>query len=132
MSSKAKFGWNELATSDPDAAASFYGAVVGWTMTKSPVPGDESQEYCVFHNADGMVGGMMKMAGPMWEGIPPHWLSYITVEDVDGACEAAKANGGKVENGPFDIPTVGRMAVVTDPQGAAFALMAPFDDGAMG
>lgn len=132
MASKARFGWNELATPDPEGSATFYGSVLGWTMTKGPVPGDESQEYCIFHNADGMAAGMMKMIGPMWEGIPPHWLSYITVDDVDAACEAAKTSGGTIANGPFDIPTVGRMAVVIDPFGATFAMMTPVEGSEMG
>ncbi len=119
------FCWMELLTSDPAAALRFYGALLGWTSTAMPMPiGDYTLLW--LPGADpaamkGSVGGLMKIQ-PEWGPMPSSWLSYIMVPSVDAAAERARANGGKICNEPTDIPNVGRMAVVTDPTGATFAL----------
>jgi predicted enzyme related to lactoylglutathione lyase len=70
-----------------------------------------------------MLGGVMDLPAEMREaGVPPNWLASIAVPDVDEAADRAKERGASVQVGPLDIPTVGRYAVLTDPQGAAFAL----------
>ena len=113
------FSWNELMTTDPDAALAFYTALFGWTVETMPMP---DGPYHVV-KADGTaVGGVMKLpehAGPM----PPCWGSYVTVNDVDATCAQAAALGGKVVFGPMDVPSVGRLAVIVDPQGAAISVM---------
>ena len=63
------------------------------------------------------------MRGPMWQGIPPHWMAYVTVADCDGRAEKAKALGGKLRVPPKDIPNVGRFAIIDDPHGATFAII---------
>ncbi len=74
---------------------------------------------------DAMVGGMVDMSQlDLPAEVPPNWLVYFSVEDADGAVEKAKAGGGQVMFGPTDIQ-VGRFAVLTDPFGAAFAVMQP-------
>ena len=122
MSTQGTFGWNELATTDPDTAGKFFAAVIGWTVKTMPNPAGEG-EYHLFLRGEANAGGMLKMDGPQWQGIPPHWLSYIMVDDVDATVAKVPDAGGRVLNGPFDIPGVGRMAVIADPTGAAVALM---------
>ena len=103
--------WTELMTSDPDAAVKFYGALFGWTFDKM----DMGMPYNVIRVGDAAVGGIMGMA----PGTPaPGWVGYVTVASADATAEQCKALGGKVLHGPADIPTVGRLVVRQDPQGA--------------
>ncbi len=113
------FSWNELMTPDPAAAARFYSEMFGWQV-KDPIP--EMGDYRVASLGDDMVAGIMAPA-PGSPPMPPHWGSYITVADTDRAAERAVALGGKVLLPPIDVPTVGRMAVLQDPQGAVFSVM---------
>jgi predicted enzyme related to lactoylglutathione lyase len=105
------FGWNELATNDPDRARKFYGELFGWTAEA-----DETG-YATIRNGDALNGGIR----PLRDGEPPNWLVYFTVESVADAVDAAAGAGGGVEDGPFDVQ-LGRIAVVSDPQGATFGL----------
>jgi len=113
------FVWDELMTSDPDAAKSFYTEVFGWgtrDMDMGP-----AGTYTMFQR-----GGDVDVAGCMRtpEGVqaPPHWMPYIGTEDVDGTTARAKELGGNVMAEPMDIPNVGRFSVVQDPAGAVFGL----------
>lgn len=115
------FIWYELMTSDPDAAAKFYGAVIGWTAHGTGQPG---MDYRQLKMGDSFVGGLMAMAE-----MPPMWVGYISVDDVDAAIVAIKAAGGAEHMPARDIPGVGRMAMVSDPQGAIFYVMAAIGDG---
>lgn len=112
--------WNELLTDNPDSALAFYDAVVGITSaTMEMGPG----EYYRILKAGGVdVGGC---AEPPMPGVPNHWHVYFAVEDADAAAAKAIAEGGKVMAEPFDIPTVGRIAVLTDPQGGVFSVLKP-------
>ena len=124
----SQFVWYELLTSDPDAAASFYGAVVGWTVQPSGMPG---MDYRMLQMGQTMVGGLMAIpAEAAAGGMRPAWLAYVTVPDVDEALEAITATGGGVRVPPTDIPGVGRFAMITDPQGAAIYIMTPMAEGA--
>ena len=75
--------------------------------------------YTIFKKNGMFVGGMMTLPMP---GVPPHWLAYVTVENTDASAARVTALGGKVVAPPFDVPNVGRIAVVQDPQGAFFGL----------
>ena len=114
------FGWNELATTDSNASKSFYTSLMGWTTEEMPMP--QGDVYTVFKIGDRPAGGMMTMAGPDFEGVPPHWMGYLTVEDVDATCARCAELGGAVRMGPFDVEGVGRFAVITDPSGAAVGI----------
>jgi predicted enzyme related to lactoylglutathione lyase len=70
---------------------------------------------------------MADLTGMAPDDVPPHWLVYFTVADADAAVETTKASGGRLLNGPIDI-SVGRLAILQDPQGAPFAVMAPSDE----
>lgn len=110
------FVWNELYTKDKDSAAKFYGALFGWT---GKVAEGDPMQYFHWMNQGKDIGGMMNLPAP---NIPPHWLAYIGASDVDASTKKVKELGGKVMMDPMDIPRVGKFSVVTDPQGAAFAL----------
>lgn len=108
------FSWSELMTTDPAAATAFYGELFGWTLEKM----DMGMPYHVIKVGDAAIGGIMGMPPGAPAGRPPMWASYVTVADVDSLVEKVEALGGKVHVPPQDIPTVGRFAVIQDPQGA--------------
>jgi uncharacterized protein len=113
--------WYELMTSDPDAAQAFYTQVVGWSAAAYPLPDGSEGEYRVFAAPDGEgVGGMMKSPDG---GPATAWFSYIGVDDVDAAVARIQAAGGKVLMPPTTVEGVGRLALLDDPQGAAFYVM---------
>lgn len=126
MSKPANFIWYELMTSDPAGAAAFYGAVVGWTIASHADPAAGDMDYRMIGRRDGgNAGGVLALNADMLAGgARPIWIGYLEVDDVDAAVDAIKADGGTVQMGPMDIP-VGRIAMVTDPQGAPFYVMAP-------
>ncbi len=113
------FSWNELTTSDPAGAAQFYSQLFGWQV-KDPLPA--MGDYRVASIGSDMVAGIMPPP-PGTPPMPPHWGCYITVDNADQAVDKAVALGGKLLMPPMDVPTVGRMAVLQDPQGAVFNVM---------
>ena len=115
------FGWNELVTPDPAAARKVFGGLLGWSFDEMPMP--DGGSYVVAKAGQQMVGGMFKMAGPQFDGVPPHWMGYITVSDVDAAAKKVPTLGGKVQVPPTDIPNVGRFCMIVDPTGAYVSLM---------
>ena len=107
-----KFVWFELVSKDAKKAQAFYGEVLGWKVQQFPMG---NSTYDMIYAGDTMIGGY---AHPKSDLQPAHWISYASVEDVDATVKAATANGGKVVEAPYDIPTVGRTARIADPQGA--------------
>ena len=107
--------WNELYTTDIEAARKFYTELFGWKLKVSP-------DYTEAHVGEVATGGMMQIR-PDMQGMPPNWMPYFMVNDTDAAVNTAKANGGAAHHGPMDIPNVGRFAVMGDPQHASFALI---------
>ena len=110
--------WNELITDKPDAALAFYQAVVGLTTEMAP----GQQNYMLLKVDGTYVGGCME---PPMPGVPNQWAVYFAVEDAEATVAKATANGGQVLVEPFDIPSVGRCAVLADPQGAVFSVLKP-------
>ncbi len=117
----SRFIWYELLTSDVDAALAFYGKVVGWTEHDSHAPG---MDYRLLGIGGAMVGGAMRMPEAA-AGAPPTWLGYLHVADVDASVAKIIGAGGQIRMPATEIPNVGRFALVTDPQGAAFYVMTP-------
>ncbi|HSY06889.1 MAG TPA: VOC family protein [Steroidobacteraceae bacterium] len=115
-----RFIWHELLTTDTAAAAAFYPKVVPWRTAPSNMPG-----YTIWMAGQTQIGGLMAHPGDGGAGTPAHWLTYIGTPGVDATCAQAQALGAKVVKPPADIPNVGRFAVLTDPQGAAFAVFTP-------
>jgi len=118
--------WNELGTRDTAAAKEFYAAVFGWGAADADM--GEIGTYTQWKLGEDSVGGMMDVSGRLPDEIPAHWLTYFAVEDAEAAIETAKQNGGSVSFGPIDIP-VGRFAIVQDPHGAVFAVVALSEEG---
>jgi len=121
---RGDFIWYELLTTNIAAAKRFYDAVVGWNIQdKSDFPND----YRMIGRSDGkFAGGAMQLSEESKEhGARPCWLGYILVPDVDASVASISAEGGQVHMPAFDIPGVGRVAMVTDPQGAPFYIMKP-------
>lgn len=115
--------WTELNTADPERAAAFYRAVLGWHV--EAVPMSSGEVYHVATRGDGPVAGIYTMQGPAFAGMPDHWLSYFTVDDADRAAAAVGAAGGSVIRAPFDVPEVGRFVIVRDAGGAVMGLVCP-------
>ncbi|GJM44500.1 MAG: putative glyoxylase CFP32 [Gemmatimonadota bacterium] len=114
------FCWSEVCTADLAAAKEFYGGLFGWT-TKDNTAGPGI--YSLLHLGNEQVGGMYELVEQQKEmGVPPHWLGYVLVEDVNEATERAQSLGGTVVMGPMDVMEMGRMALLQDPTGAVFAL----------
>jgi uncharacterized protein len=117
------FSWTEINTRDPEAARSFYSDVFGWSLEDKEFEGVGT--YTTI-NVDGKaVGGLVDITGRMPDEVPAHWLVYFGVEDADETVAKARELGGATAVGPLDIPGVGRFAVVQDPFGAVFAVIAP-------
>jgi uncharacterized protein len=112
------FCWGELATTDVAKAGAFYASLFGWTLKES----SNGMHYTEFGNKGEMIGGMMPMDGPQFQGVPPHWSIYFAVDDVDATAEKARGLGAVLCAPPTDIPNVGRFAVIQDPQGAVFSI----------
>lgn len=118
-----RFIWYELITTDPTAAKSFYGDVVGWTF--ADMPGDGFTYTMASADGNGVAGLMLIPPEAKAMGAPPHWSGYVCVDDCDAAAAKLKSLGGAVIRPPSDIPGIGRFAVVTDPHGAVFEIMKP-------
>ena len=112
------FIWHDLMTTDVKAAEEFYSKVVGWRCQDSGMTG---QSYTLLMNGDVSVGGIMAVPEES-KGMPPIWMGYIGVDDVDAYAQKVIKAGGKIWKGPQDIPGVGRFAVAADPHGAGFIL----------
>ena len=123
-SKQCGFIWYELNTTDQAAARVFYGNLAGWSATAMPMspPG---MNYTLLSLSGGpAVAGMMDlMADARAKGVPPHWLGYVGVDDVDASQARALALGASVVVPATDIPGVGRFAYIQDPQGAALVMM---------
>jgi predicted enzyme related to lactoylglutathione lyase len=113
--------WNELASRDLPAATSFYSDVFGWTM-KVDSEGDFAG-YTQFQVGDRVVGGMMPMPDMVPAEVPSHWMVYFTVDDVDATVATATKLGGALVNGPIDMPSLGRFAIVSGPSGEVFSVI---------
>lgn len=115
--------WNELFTKDTEVAESFYTNLFGWSTEGMPSP--TGAPYTVFKIDDRPAGGMLEVQEDMGN-IHPHWAVYFAVEGCDSTLEQAQALGAQVSFPPMDIPDVGRIAGLRDPQGANFSIIELF------
>jgi predicted enzyme related to lactoylglutathione lyase len=127
MPANGAFCWQELATTDLDAAQNFYKTLLGWEVKGGKAPECEGSEappmiYNEIVVAGEHVGGMYKM-GPEHGGAPSHWRAYVAVDDVDAKAAQVLELGGTVCVQPMDIPNVGRFCVINDPTGATISLI---------
>lgn len=114
--------WTERMARDAGAAKAFFTGLFDWTARDKD---DFGFTYTEFYLGETPVGGLMPMAGPEWEGLPDHFMQYFLVDDCDASAARATELGGKVCIPGCDIPTVGRFAILEDPQGGTFAILQP-------
>ncbi|HEV8238764.1 MAG TPA: VOC family protein [Thermoanaerobaculia bacterium] len=113
--------WYELLTSDVDAAERFYTTVVGWTVT--PFKGGDQRYDMWTRSGDVPIGGVMKI--PEGMGAPPHWVMYVGVPNLEEGVARVEKLGGSALSPLIEVPEVGRMRTMKDPQGAMFSLYEP-------
>jgi predicted enzyme related to lactoylglutathione lyase len=115
------FCWIELGTTDGEAAKKFYTELFGWDH--NDIPMGPAGVYTMLKQDDKDVGAMYQMPPEMTtQGVPPHWMSYASVNNADESAAKAKELGATLMKEPFDVFDVGRMAVIQDPTGAVFAI----------
>lgn len=112
--------WNELSTRDLPAASAFYAEVFGWQSETADMGG---MEYTTWMLDGEQIGGMMAMPAEVPAEVPSYWLAYFGTADCDATVVAATKDGGTLVAGPMDIPA-GRFAVLADPVGAMFGVIA--------
>jgi len=113
--------WWELNTRDAAEAGVFYSDVIGWRRAEKAV--DASTHYTDFFVGERKVGGMLQMS-EAWGAMSSHWMTYFRVEDCDEGAALAERLGGAILVAPADIPPVGRFAVLSDPHGGIFSIVA--------
>jgi uncharacterized protein len=114
--------WHELMTTDAPAALQFYAEIFGWQPSEALDMGPMGK-YHMFNRPHGMIGGMMNKP-PALAHVPPHWQIYFRVADITAAVERTTTNGGRILNGPMEVPGGDWVVNAMDPQGAAFSLHA--------
>jgi len=125
MPKHGEFCWNDLATTNVETCKKFYGELLGWKFKESDATGMAYSEISI--DGQKTVGGMWQTdqcpEGEPSEMPPPHWMTYIAVDDVDASAAQVAELGGSVCVPPTDIPNTGRFAVINDPTGATFSLI---------
>ena len=118
--SHGNFVWHELYTRDVEAAKAFHAATAGWTFECMSMP-HENRAYWIAKAEGKPVAGILDMRGIVPDGDPPHWLSYLDVDDIDRTAAEVQSRGGKIVRPPFDVPEFGRIAIGADATGAFMA-----------
>jgi predicted enzyme related to lactoylglutathione lyase len=126
MSEHGTIHWSELITGDVEAAKSFFEKVAGWQINEMSMP---NGTYNVCMAGEKPVAGIMSGEMMGQPDHPPAWMTYIAVTDVDAACSTAGKAGGEILKTPFDVPGVGRIAMIKDPAGAVVGLITPAQQG---
>jgi len=114
--------WHELMTTDLHAAVKFYQEVFDWQPSEAMDMGDMGT-YQMFNRGNSMLGGMMNKPKELAD-VPPNWGIYFLVPDINVGVDKVKARGGKILNGPMEVPGGDWVVTAMDPQGAAFSLHA--------
>ena len=123
MAQHGHFHWNELLARDGERAKKFYTDMVGWTW--QPMPMADGSTYWVAHMGGQPVAGLYPIDKPEFKGMPEAWMSYLAVDDVDARVKKAIAAGAKLMKPIFDVPQVGRIAILTEPGGAGVGWITP-------
>jgi uncharacterized protein len=120
--SHGSFYWNELMTRDAEKAKKFYSNAVGWSFEAMPMP---DGTYWVAKAGGEAVGGIFPLTSPQFDGVPESWMPYLAVDDVDARVLKAQSLGAKLMRPIFDVPGVGRIAILKEPGGAGIGWMTP-------
>jgi uncharacterized protein len=121
--SHATFYWNELMTRDAEKAKTFYADTLGWSFEGMPMP--EGGTYWMAKVGERFVAGLFPLTSPKFDGVPEGWMSYIAVDDVDARVKKAQGAGATLMRPIFDVPGVGRIAVLKEPWGSGIGWMTP-------
>lgn len=116
---QGQFCWNELATNDTTKAKEFYGSLFGWESHEVDM-GENT--YVMLKKDDSDIGGMMQIPSEQEGQIPPHWMSYVYVDDIEASASKAQSLGAEIKVPVTQAGDFGRLCVLQDPTGAQFAL----------
>jgi len=122
--SHGTFYWNELMTRDVEGAKKFYADTLGWSYDAMPMP-DGAGSYWLAMIDGEPVGGILDISAPDFAQVPESWMAYIAVDDVDARVAKAVKAGAKLMKPVFDVPGVGRIAILLQPDGAGVGWMTP-------
>jgi uncharacterized protein len=121
--SHGTFCWNELRTRDAQRAMRFYKDTIGWTFERSSTP--DGHDYWLAMQEGKPVAGLFPLISPMFDGMQESWMSFLAVDDVDARVAKAVKAGAKLVMPVFDVPDVGRIAMLLEPSGAGVGWMTP-------
>jgi len=117
------FHWNELRSRDAERAKRFYRDTIGWSFDPMPMP--DGRTYWIAMSAGKPVAGIFPLDSPQFDGVPESWMSFLAVDDVDKRVAKAVKAGAKLVMPIFDVPNVGRIAMLMEPGGAGIGWMTP-------
>ena len=117
------FYWNELMTRDVEGAKRFYKGTIGWGFDAMPTP--DGGTYWLATSGGRPAAGIFELTSPHYDGVPEGWMPYLAVDDVDKRLAKAVKAGAKLMKPIFDVPGVGRIAIVLQPGGAGIGWMTP-------
>ena len=121
--SHGQFHWNELRTRDAERAKRFYASTIGWSFEASSTP--DGHTYWVALQDGKPVAGLFPLTSTMFDGVPESWMSFLAVDDVDGRVAKAVKAGAELVMPIFDVPDVGRIAMLREPSGAGIGWITP-------
>ncbi|MHA1189626.1 MAG: VOC family protein [Alphaproteobacteria bacterium] len=124
MTPHGHFHWNELMTGDVEAAKTFYADSIGWTFQAMPMEPDGGT-YWLAMDGETPVAGLFDKSGMPFAGTPEAGTPYLSVDNIDKRAAAAVSAGATILQGPFDVPGVGRIALLKQPGGAMVGWMTP-------
>jgi predicted enzyme related to lactoylglutathione lyase len=116
------FYWNELMTRDAEKAKKFYAGTLGWSFEAMPMP---DRTYWVAKMGNDIVGGLFPLTSPQFDGVPEGWMSYLAVDNVGARVKKAQSLGAQLMRPMFDVPGVGRIAILREPGGTGIGWMTP-------
>jgi uncharacterized protein len=121
--SHGQFHWNELRTRDAQRAMKFYADTIGWSFEAAATP--DGHTYWVAMSDGRPVAGLFQLTDAMFDGVPESWMSFLAVDDVDARVAGALEAGAKLVMPIFDVPYVGRIAMLMEPSGAGIGWITP-------
>ena len=121
--SHGSFHWNELRTRNAERAKRFYQDTIGWSFERMSTP--DGRPYWVAMAGGKPVAGLFPLDSPEFDGVPESWMSFLAVDDVDARVAKAVKAGAKLVMPIFDVPNVGRIAMLLEPSGAGVGWMTP-------
>jgi len=117
------FHWNELRTRNAERAKKFYQETIGWSFERMGTP--DGEDYWVATMDGKPVAGLFPLTSPRFDGVPESWMSFLAVDDVDARVAKATKAGAELVMPIFDVPDVGRIAMLREPSGAGIGWITP-------